>query len=190
MERNPAEEFSDLDEAGVHSEAVLELASEGVMARTGCRRGVLCPHQPIRRWEIAVWLVRVIDGDNPGRPPRSRFEDVIVGRWWAGHVERLAQLRITLGCSTEPRLFCPNDPVTRGQMASFLGRAFELAEADPAGFDDVENTGHDADIDALFAAGITVGCGTDPLLYCPQGPTTRAEMASFLTRALEFQESG
>lgn len=187
---NPADAFSDLDEAGVHSEAVLDLATEGVLARTGCWAGRLCPQEPIRRWEMAVWLVRVLEDRNPGRPNSSRFSDVRAGQWWAGHVEQLARLRITLGCSAEPRLFCPDDPVTRAQMASFLVRAFELAEADPAGFDDAVDTGHDADIDALFAAGVTVGCSAEPLLFCPRKPTLRAEMASFLTRALELQDSG
>ncbi|MXZ95236.1 MAG: hypothetical protein F4Y99_04830 [Acidimicrobiaceae bacterium] len=186
VQRNPADEFSDLDEAGFAAAAMLELATDGVLARTGCRTGRLCPHEPIRRWEIAVWLVRVLDGDDPGRPSRSRFADVRAGQWWSGHVERLASLRITLGCAVDPLMFCPDDPVTRGQMASFLVRAFELAEADPAGFEDVADTGHDADIHTLFAAGITVGCSAERLLYCPQQPTTRAEMAVFLTRALEL----
>ena len=184
--RDPAEEFSDLDAAGFAAAAMLELATDGVLARTGCRSGRLCPHEPIRRWEMAVWLVRVLDGDDPGRPDRSRFADVRAGQWWAGHVERLASLRVTLGCSVDPLMYCPDDPVTRGQMASFLVRAFELPEADPAGFEDVVDTAHDADIAALFAAGITVGCSAEPLLYCPRRPTTRAEMATFLTRALDL----
>ena len=185
---DPADEFSDLDEAGVHTASVVELVSGGVMARTGCRRGYLCPNEPLRRWEIAVWLIRVLEGDDPGRPSRSRFEDVSVGQWWAGHVEQLAQRRITLGCSSEPRLFCPNDTVTRGQMAAFLVRAFELAEADPVGFEDTVDSVFEADIDALFAAGITVGCSAETLLYCPQQPTTRAQMARFLTRAINNQD--
>ena len=41
-------------------------------------------------------------------------------------------------------------------------------------------------IDAVFTAGITTGCDAGPpLLYCPQGDVTRAEMAIFLIRALE-----
>ena len=33
---------------------------------------------------------------------------------------------ITAGCSVTPRLYCPASPVTRGQMAVFLSRAFGL----------------------------------------------------------------
>ena len=70
-------------------------------------------------------------------------------------------------------------------MASFLVRAFQLPPAQtPAGFADTENNTHTANIDALAAAGITVGCATDPLRYCPNQAVTRAQMATFLNRAL------
>ena len=51
----------------------------------------------------------------------------------AVHAERLAKLGITVGCSAEPARYCPDDPVTRAQMASFLERAFNLDQAAPAG---------------------------------------------------------
>jgi len=38
-------------------------------------------------------------------------------------------------------------------------------------------------IERLYAAGITGGCGTSPLSYCPTAPVTRAQMAIFLLRA-------
>ena len=39
-------------------------------------------------------------------------------------------------------------------------------------------------IDTLYEAGVTVGCSTDPLRFCPEGALTRAEMATFLLRAV------
>jgi YDG domain/MBG domain (YGX type)/S-layer homology domain len=39
-------------------------------------------------------------------------------------------------------------------------------------------------IERLYAAGITGGCGTSPLRYCPDGNVTRAEMAVFLLRGI------
>jgi hypothetical protein len=38
-------------------------------------------------------------------------------------------------------------------------------------------------IERLYAAGITGGCSTSPLSYCPTSPVTRAQMAIFLLRA-------
>ena len=49
---------------------------------------------------------------------------------------------------------------------------------------------HAAGIDALAAAGITAGCSTEPLRYCPDNPVTRAQMATFLTRALSLAPAG
>ena len=94
--------FSDLGDAGVHEAAVRELAAEGVFDGTGCGEGLLCPGEPVERWEIAVWLVRVLDGEAPADSARSRFDDVDAGVWWSPFVERLADLRVTLGCETEP----------------------------------------------------------------------------------------
>jgi len=42
---------------------------------------------------------------------------------------------------------------------------------------------------AIHAAGITEGCGSDPLRYCPDGSVTRAEMATFPVRALDLPTS-
>ena len=73
-------------------------------------------------------------------------------------------------------------------MASFLTRAFRLPPASAAPFEDVDaGSVHAADINALYAAGITVGCSIGPLKYCPGQPVTRAQMASFLTRALDWR---
>ena len=54
-----------------------------------------------------------------------------------------------------------------------------------ATFDDVP-TNHPffALIEALAAAGITVGCSTTPPLFCPDTVVTRAQMAAFIARAL------
>ena len=91
---------------------------------------------------------------------------------------------------TPPR-FCPDAVVTRAQMASFLVRAFGIPAAAPAGFADVgPGSVHAGAIDGLAATAITKGCDRDPLRYCPQELTTRAQMASFLARAINWQESG
>ena len=49
----------------MHADAVRDLAAAGVLARTGCAEGLLCPNKPILRWEMAVWLVRALDGSDP-----------------------------------------------------------------------------------------------------------------------------
>jgi hypothetical protein len=94
-------------------------------------------------------------------------------------INRLAAAGITAGCSATT--FCPKDPVTRAQMASFIARAAELTVGTGRNYfnDDNGNT-HEANIDRAAAAGIASGCGT--YRYCPAGTVTRGQMAAFLHR--------
>ena len=156
------------------------------MEGTGCADGHgLCPNEPLLRWEMAVWLVRILDdGVEPPAVSQSRFTDVDADQWWAAHADRLAELGVTRGCATGPLRFCPDQAVTRGQMAAFLVRAFQLASAPWTGFVDVDPAGSFADdIDALASARVTAGCATEPRRYCPERDVIRGEMATFLARA-------
>ena len=174
--------YTDLEAAGAHRSAVESLAAEGVFDGTECGPDSFCPTEGVPRWVMAVWLVRILDRTDPDPVGSSRFDDVDPAVWWAPHVDRLAELGITKGCSITPALFCPDETVTRARMASFLVRAFQLSPADPAGFVDVQGGVHAVNIDALAAAGVTSGCSTSPPLYCPDGVTSRSQMATFLSR--------
>ena len=92
---------------------------------------------------------------------------------------------ITVGCNPEQTLFCPKDPVSRQQMASFLFRAFDLEPTTTDYFTDDEDSVHEADINALRAANITLGCNEEGTLFCPSVGVSREQMASFLIRALK-----
>lgn len=98
------------------------------------------------------------------------------------YIEAIAAAGITTGCGDGR--FCPDDPVTRGQMAAFLRRALEgrIRAGAPQAFSDVGGSSFAADIAWLSATGITKGCGAG--LFCPDDPVTREQMASFLARAL------
>ena len=130
---------------------------------------------------MAVWLVRLLDGRDPPALSESRFEDV-GSEWWSAHVDRLNDLGVTAGCAKSPPQYCPEEPVTRAQMATFLVRAFGLEPAGHFGFTDIGGT-HEGNINALAAAGITAGC--EAFRYCPDEPVKRAQMATFLVRAIE-----
>src|SRR5690606_18656038 len=86
-------------------------------------------------------------------------------------------------------LFCPEDPVTRGQMAAFLNRALDLAATSDDFFVDDEDSVFEDDIDRLAAADITRGCNPPQNdRYCVTDTLSRAQMASFLIRAFDFSE--
>ena len=99
------------------------------------------------------------------------FEDAVAGLADAGIVE---------GCENDQ--FCPDDPLTRGQAASLLVRAFEIEPSDDQPFDDVQGTTHEDAINALAASGITHGCADDA--FCPNDHVSRGQAASLLDRAL------
>ena len=161
-----------------------EFGDHGVLNRTLCNTRLrrFCPSAPTKRWHMAAWLARSLLGTEPPQPRTAPFGDVNGHRRWWGHIQYLKDQRITLGCNTNR--YCPNSNVTRGQMATFLVRAFDLPPAGDAGFDDVEpgHTHYDA-INAIAVAGITLGCNTEPLRYCPERNVTKAQMATFITRA-------
>jgi hypothetical protein len=101
----------------------------------------------------------------------SRFADDIAWMYANG---------ITTGCA--PDLFCPKDPVTRAQMATFLSRAFDLPGTSNDYFTDDEGSPHERAINRLARAGITTGCTATR--FCPGGIVARGQMATFLARAL------
>jgi hypothetical protein len=121
--------------------------------------------------ETSTILVGVPFGDIDGH----QFEADIVWAWENG---------ITFGCSTNPPLFCPNDSVRRDQMASFLVRALDLPAPTGDHFTDDQGSVHEADINSLFEAGITNGCGGAN--YCPAQGVRRDQMASFLFRGYDL----
>ncbi|MCY4370430.1 MAG: D-alanyl-D-alanine carboxypeptidase [bacterium] len=174
-----------IDTPGNTHEAALDtLETRGILAGTECAPDHVCPDEPIERWTMAVWLVRANDRWTPSGVEATRFADVDADAWWAPYVERLASLRVTIGCTDRPLRYCPDDPVTRAQMASFLVRLLDLDPAPSAGFTDTAGNPHEVAIDALAAAGLTDGCRSNPLSYCPAQPVSRAQMATFIARSL------
>ncbi|MCZ6663414.1 MAG: S-layer homology domain-containing protein, partial [Actinobacteria bacterium] len=82
--------------------------------------------------------------------------------------------------------FCPDDNVTRGQMAAFLVRALNYVDdGGGAFFDDTVDDQFEGAIDKLRTEGVTVGCNPpDNDKFCPDDNVTREQMAAFLRRAL------
>ena len=182
-------EVGPVEDGGVHQPAIDALRQHypGLFDGTGCDGG-LCAGEPLLRWEMAVWLVRVLDGADPPTEQitetATRFADVDDGVWWAPHAYLLDQLGVTGGCATGPLRFCPTSAVTRGQMASFLVRAFNLGGIGWTDFVDTSGNTHEASIQNLAVAGVTTGCRTGPPRFCPDRSVTRGQMATFLVRAL------
>ena len=174
--------LADVPDDAYYTVPVTELAGNGVFDGTLCDAG-FCPGEPMDRATMAVWMVRVLDGQDPPAVSQTRFNDVDPASFHAPFIERMADLGVTGGCG-DGTDYCPDRAVTRAQMAVFLTRAFDLAEGPDPGFGDVPSDAWYATaVAALAASGITGGCG-DGTTFCPSQDTTRAQMATFLHRAL------
>jgi hypothetical protein len=121
---------------------------------------------------------------HPDTDPDEPFRFSDVAGPHAGNVDRVARARIADGFGDTT--YRPNATITRGQMASFLARAVGLAPLPGTSFPDVTGGPHRAAINAVVEAGIAEGFedGT----FRPNAPVTRAQMASFIARALEMTD--
>jgi hypothetical protein len=151
-----------------------------------------CPDTWVSRDQMAVFLLRGKLGSSYVPPDATGvFQDVPTDHWAADWIEQLDKEGITSGCNVSPKKYCPITPVTRDQMAIFLLKARHGSDYVPP-----EATGvfQDVPVDSWAAAwieqlakeGITGGCSTSPMLYCPTTPVTRDQMAVFLVRAFNL----
>jgi len=120
----------------------------------------------------------------------QRFADVPIDHTLWKYIDAFAAAGISTGCGVSPLRFCPEQNVTRAAMAVFLLRAKYGASYTPPPaahyFSDMPVAGKEwmePWVDQVYREGITTGCGTSPLIFCPENSVTRAAMAVFLLRA-------
>jgi len=101
-----------------------EMAVRGITV--GCDQDGLfyCPGDPVTREQMAAFILRAVGEPGPATPPSQRFTDVSPMNVFYPFIDRLWVRGVTVGCGGTN--YCPADPVTRGQMAAFLVRAFDL----------------------------------------------------------------
>jgi hypothetical protein len=185
-----SETFSDVPSTYWAYTYIEQLYSAGITA--GCSVTPLnyCPDHTVTRAQMAVFLLRSKYGASytpPAVGVGTGFGDVPSDYWAASFIKQLVAEGITVGCGNGN--YCPEQPVTRAQMAVFLLRAKQgsaYAPPAPSGvFTDVP-VGFWADrwIEQLAVEGITGGCGTN--IYCPDTGVTRAQMAVFLVRTFNL----
>lgn len=172
--------YADTPAGAFYTASVASLADAGVFAGTECSEG-FCPDDPIDRATMAVWMVRVLDRVDPAPVTSTRFADVDASHPHAAFIERFAEIGVTQGCDDGTN-YCPDGQVFRAHMAVFLSRAYGLPEGPDPSFDDVAaDAWYAAEVAKLTASGITRGC-RDGSVFCPDQPTTRAQMATFVHR--------
>jgi parallel beta-helix repeat protein len=113
--------FTD-DDTSVFEADIDRLGTAGVTK--GCNPPTndrYCPDAYVTRGQMAAFLVRALGYTDDGGGNLFTDDDTSV---FEGDIDRLGTAGVTKGCNppTNDR-YCPNDFVTRGQMAAFLHRA-------------------------------------------------------------------
>jgi len=116
--------FGDVPDTYWAAAWVEQFVADGITS--GCGGGNYCPDADVTRAQMAIFLLRSKHGASYTPPPATGtvFDDVAPGDFGADWIEQLVAEGITSGCGGGN--YCPNDPVTRGQMAVFIQRAFNL----------------------------------------------------------------
>jgi hypothetical protein len=142
----------------------------------GCSATKYCPAGLVTRGQMAAFLTRAY-----GYPSTSTnyFTDDN-GHELEGSINAIRKAGITYGCGGTS--YCPDDIVTRGQMAAFMARAENLSAGATIDYFSDDN-GHqfEAQLNMARHAGIFLGCGSGKA--CPDASVTREQMAAFLHRA-------
>lgn len=171
----PSGTFSDVRTDGVHYDGIEALVEAGIT--TGCSRDDFCPGWRISRGQMASFVARAMDLSTSGS---SDYRDVQDGSVHDGAIAAVTGRGVMDACATG--FFCPTTNVDRAEMANILARMLDLdATARSTVFSDVSGALVGV-VEAIREIGVTEGCGGTR--YCPDGDVTRAEMATFLSRAL------
>ena len=178
----PGGTFRD-DDGNVHEGAIEAIAAVGITR--GCNPPVndlYCPSASVTRGQMAAFLVRALGLAEVGDDYFTDDNATV----FESQINSLAAAGITKGCNPPGNdMFCPDDPVTRGQMAAFLVRAYSYGD-DSGGnrFSDDDGSVFETSINRLAAAGVTLGCNPPAnTKFCPDREVRRDEMATFLARA-------
>ena len=185
---NKASIFTDVPDTYWAATWIERLYNAGITGGCSTNPMMYCPEDTVTRAQMSVFLERGKHGSSYNPPPTTGiFTDVPTSHWAAKWIEQLSRDGITGGCNTG--LYCPEDSVTRAQMAVFLLKAEHGSSYGPPAatgiFTDVPSSYWAAKwIEQLSREGITGGCGTG--IYCPEDPVTRAQMAIFLVKTFNL----
>ncbi len=181
----PGGSFVD-DNGNVHEGNIEAIKAAGITK--GCNPPLndrYCPSDSITRGQMAAFLVRALDL----APAATDYFTDDAGSVFEANINALAAAGITKGCNPPANdQYCPTDPVSRGQMAAFLVRAFVYTDPGTGDwFTDDDGSIFEPSIDRLRQAGVTKGCNPPTNdQFCPDSNVRRDEMATFLARALDL----
>jgi hypothetical protein len=179
----PGSGFADIAPSS-HREAIECAAWWGVV--NGFSATSFVPDGNITRAQVASMIARALRAagvDLPTDAPDAFPDDN--GSIHEADINALADAGVILG--QPDGNFNPSGDVSRAQVASMVARAYLVAAgtalaAGPEAFTDDAGSVHEADINAVAAAGWVNGVGGG--LFNPDGNATRAQFSSIIARML------
>ena len=115
--------FSDVPLTSPFCRYIKELAGRGVV--NGCGSGDFCPKAPVTRDQMSVFVLRTLDPAlDPPACTTPAFSDVPASSPYCRWIEELLRRGVVAGCGDGR--YCPLSPVSRDQMAVFIGVTFGL----------------------------------------------------------------
>lgn len=171
------------DDGNKHEADIDKIYSAGITR--GCNpptNNRYCPGEPVSRGAMAAFMRRWLDLPTSSQDYYSDDD----GNIFEDDINALTEAGIAFGCG--PDSYCPDEPLLREEFAEFFTSAFGYAN--PGGtdwFTDDDDSIYEESINALKAAGVTIGCNPpDNTRFCPYLPVDRAAMGSFFVRALDL----
>jgi hypothetical protein len=178
--------FIDLAANGVHTGNVVCAAGLGLVkgGPGGAPADVFGPLGTTTRAQLASLVRNLLQAGGvpaPAFPPDAFGDDD--GDTHESSINALTALGVIGGNGGSGNQFFPNRPATRGEIASFLHRAYAHIAGSPMApgadvFGDDESHPAEDAINALAAAGVIVGKG--PGVFDPDATVTREQIATML----------
>ena len=191
VDENPGTDvnpFTDISEKDWFYGDVMFVYENGLML--GTSKTLFSPHGTAMRGMMATILWRM-EG-SPVPKGKNSFTDVEAGKWYADAITWTTENGIFAGYGKDK--FCPDDPITREQLAAIFYRyadykGYDLTvKGDLDKFKDADKITDYAKAAMQWAVGSGLVKGKSGNLLDPQGTATRAEIAAMLHRFIEKYE--
>ena len=191
VDENPntgANPFTDVSEKDWFYGDVMFVYENGLML--GTSKTLFSPHGTATRGMMATILWRM-EG-SPAPKGKNSFTDVEAGKWYADAITWTTENGIFAGYGKDK--FCPDDPITREQLAAIFYRYADYKGYDLTvkgnldKFKDADKITDYAKTAMQWAVGSGLVKGKSGNLLDPQGTATRAEIAAMLHRFIEKYE--
>ena len=181
-EADPVNSF--IDDNNSRFEPFIETARANGLI-TGCNppdNDQVCPHELLTRGEMALMLARAIEAPAPAND-HFRDDD---GHFAEGAVNALMDAGVGTSCGADR--FCPDRPISRGEMAHMIFRTFAwTAEAELGRYSDLAESLFAEPLTELASRGGILACDSPvDMNVCPTATVSRDEAIFALVTAMEL----